>query len=55
MVEIIIQHADATDYILSNPEYARVLQERIEKLRILSPNFIELLLWKGNPRLTLSF
>jgi len=31
VVEISIQAADATDYILSNPEYTRVLQERIEK------------------------
>ena len=31
MVEISIQSADTTDYILSNPEYTRVLQERIEK------------------------
>jgi hypothetical protein len=30
-VEISIQSADTTDYILSNPEYSRVLQERIEK------------------------
>jgi hypothetical protein len=30
-VEIIIQPADATDYILSNSVYARVLQERIKK------------------------
>lgn len=30
-VEITIQSADETDYILSNPEYARELQERIEK------------------------
>ena len=28
-VEIIIQPADATDYILSNPAYAKELQERI--------------------------
>jgi len=31
VVEISIQSADTTDYILSNPEYTRVLQERIEK------------------------
>ncbi len=31
VVEISIQTADATDCILSNPEYARVLKERIEK------------------------
>jgi len=31
IVEISIQPADTTDYILSNPEYTRVLQERIEK------------------------
>ena len=30
IVEINIQSADATEYILSNPEYARVLEERIE-------------------------
>jgi hypothetical protein len=30
-VEITIQSADETDYILSNPAYARELQERIEK------------------------
>jgi len=30
-VEISIQPTDTTDYILSNPEYTRVLQERIEK------------------------
>ena len=29
-VEITIHPADETEYILSNPEYARVLQERIE-------------------------
>jgi hypothetical protein len=29
-VEITILPADETEYILSNPEYARVLQERIE-------------------------
>jgi len=28
-VEITIQSADATDYILSNPAYAQELQERI--------------------------
>jgi hypothetical protein len=28
-VEISIQLADETEYILSNPEYARVLEERI--------------------------
>ena len=31
VVEISIQPAETTDYILSNPEYTRVLQERIEK------------------------
>jgi len=30
-VEISIQPADVTDYILSNPAYTQVLQERIEK------------------------
>jgi len=30
-VEISIQPADTTDYILSNPVYTQVLQERIEK------------------------
>ena len=29
-VEINIQPADTTDYILSNPKYAQVLKERIE-------------------------
>ena len=29
-VEIIIQSADDTEYLLSNPSYARELQERIE-------------------------
>ena len=29
-VDIIIQPADPTDYILSNPAYAQELQERIE-------------------------
>jgi hypothetical protein len=29
-VEITIQPADETEYILSNPTYAQVLQERIE-------------------------
>jgi hypothetical protein len=29
-VEINIQCADTTEYILSNPKYASVLQERIE-------------------------
>ena len=28
-VEISIQPADETEYILSNPEYSRILQERI--------------------------
>lgn len=28
-IEINIQPADATDYILSNPEYVKVLEERI--------------------------
>ena len=31
IVEITIQSADETDYILSNPAYAKELQERIEK------------------------
>jgi hypothetical protein len=31
IVEITIQSADETDYIMSNPAYARELQERIEK------------------------
>lgn len=31
IVEITIQPADATDYILSNPEYTKVLEERIEE------------------------
>ena len=30
-VEINIQCADSTEFILSNPEYANVLQERIEE------------------------
>ena len=30
-VEISIKAADTTDYILSNPNYDKVLQERIEK------------------------
>jgi len=30
VVEISIQTADTTDYILSNPAYTRALQERIE-------------------------
>jgi len=30
VVEINIQPADTTDYILSNPAYTRVLQERID-------------------------
>ncbi len=30
-VEINIQCADSTEYILGNPEYARELQERIER------------------------
>jgi hypothetical protein len=30
-VEISIQCADATEHILSNPNYTNVLQERIEK------------------------
>lgn len=30
-VEITIQATDTTDYILSNPMYDKVLQERIEK------------------------
>ena len=29
-VEITIQTVDETDYILSNPEYTRVLEERIK-------------------------
>lgn len=33
MVEISIQPADSTEYILSNPEYIKVLQERIEKYK----------------------
>ncbi len=33
-VEIIIQLADETDYILSNPAYAEVLQERIETYEV---------------------
>lgn len=31
IVEITIKPADNTEYILSNPEYARVLTERIEE------------------------
>ena len=31
VVEISIQPADTTDYILSNPEYTRVLKERMEQ------------------------
>jgi hypothetical protein len=30
-VDIIIQHADDTDYIISNPAFANELQERIEE------------------------
>jgi len=30
IVEINIQAADATEYILSSPEYTRILEERIE-------------------------
>jgi hypothetical protein len=30
-VEISIQVSDTTDYIISNPSYNKVLQERIEK------------------------
>ena len=30
-VEITIQHADETDYILSDPEYTQDLMERIEE------------------------
>jgi len=33
VVEISIQPADTTDYILSNPEYTRILQDRIEKYK----------------------
>jgi hypothetical protein len=40
VVEISIQAADTTDYILSNPEYTRALRERIEnyetKKRVIS-------------------
>lgn len=31
MVEITIQPADETEYILSNPAFAKVLQDRIKK------------------------
>jgi len=31
VVEISIQPADTTDYILSNPAYTRVLEERIKE------------------------
>ncbi len=33
-VDIIIQPADDTDYILSNPAYARELTERIDEYKI---------------------
>jgi hypothetical protein len=33
-VEINIQETDTTDYILSNPNYDKVLQERIEKYNL---------------------
>lgn len=40
IVEITIQPADETDYILSNPAYSQVLQDRIaayeEKKRVIS-------------------
>lgn len=34
MVDITIQPADATDYILSNPAYATELEERINQYRV---------------------
>lgn len=34
MVEIIIQPADDTEYILSNPAYAKELEERINSYNI---------------------
>ena len=33
IVEITIKQADETEYVLSNPEYAQDLKERIEALR----------------------
>jgi hypothetical protein len=47
VVEINIQPADATDFILSNPEYTRVLMERIEnyntKKQVISLNADDLI------------
>ena len=47
MVEITIQPADETEYILSNPAFAKVLQDRItkyeEKKQVISLKADELL------------